>query len=326
MELLFGAEPWAIRGKFAISRGEKTEAWVVVATIRDGVYEGRGECVPYGRYEETIESVQGQLASVKSEIENGAGRRELQRLLPPGAARNAFDCALWDLEAKQKNKTIWELVGIEKPVPKPTAFTVSLDEPERMAESAKNAASHHSLLKIKLGGANDEERLRKVREAAPKARLIVDANEGWNEDSLEKMVRVCESARVELIEQPLPAGKDDALATLKTSIKICADESAHTSADLSELAGRYTAVNIKLDKTGGLTEALTMAQEANGAGLSVMAGCMVSTSLSMAPATVIAQCADYVDLDGPLLLEKDREPAISYREGTIFPTTPALWG
>ena len=325
MELSVKTETWPTKSAFRISRGSKTEVQVIVATIRDGEHVGSGECVPYERYGESVESVQTQIASIKSSVERGVSRDELQRLLPAGAARNALDCALWDLEAKRKGKTIWELVGIE-PKPMPTAFTISLDTPGRMAERAAEAAKTFSFLKTKLGGEGDEERLRKVREAAPKSRLIADANEGWNVNNLEQNIHACEFAGVELIEQPLPAGNDDALLKLKTSIKICADESAHITEDIPKLIGRYSAVNIKLDKTGGLTEALAMAQKGREAGLSVMVGCMVSTSLSMAPATVVAQFADYVDLDGPLLLEKDREPAIEYRAGSIFPTTPKLCG
>jgi L-alanine-DL-glutamate epimerase-like enolase superfamily enzyme len=324
MKLSWAAETWPIRGTFTLSRGTKTETAVVVVTLRDGEYQGRGECVPYMRYGETIQTVQEHIASVKSAIENGVSREELQRLLPPGAARNAVDCALWDLEAKRSGTTVWQLVGLT-PQPLVTAFTISFDTPEAMAKKAAEA-KRYSLLKIKLGGNGDEERLKHVREAAPSARLIADANEGWKPDNLEKMVRACEQLGIELIEQPLPANNDEMLASLKTSIKICADESAHTSADIPKLARGYTAVNIKLDKTGGLTEALAMARAARDAGLSMMVGCMVSTSLSMAPATVIAQYADYVDLDGPLLLAKDREPAIEYRNGEIIPTIPALWG
>ena len=325
MELSCVAESWPIRGKFAISRGSKTEAKVIVATIRDGAHQGRGECVPYSRYGETIESVQKQIATAKSAIESGLGRDDLQNLLPAGAARNALDCALWDLEAKRSGKTIWELVGIQTPQPKPTTYTISLDTPEKMAASAAVATKAFSPLKVKIG-TDDGGRLAAVRNAAPQARLIVDANEGWNEENLEQMLRSCEAAGVELVEQPLPENHSSILQNTRTSIIICADESAHTSADIPKLIGRYQAVNIKLDKAGGLTEALVMLKKAKEVGLSIMVGCHVSTSLSMAPATVIAQYADYVDLDGPLLLEKDREPSIEYHDGNIFPTTSALWG
>src|SRR3989344_2360971 len=324
MELSLKVESWPIRGTFSISRGAKTEAQVIVATIRDGREEGRGECLPYKRYGETVESVQEQIVSVRSAIEGGVDRGELQKLLPAGAARNALDCALGDLEAKRQGKTIWELVGITEPNSVSTCFTISLDTPEKMAKAAQ--ASSYTFLKIKLGAEGDEERLAKIRAAVPKARLIVDANEGWNERNIEAMVRACEVARVELIEQPLPEDKDGVLQGLKTEVPLCADESAYTAADISKLVGRYAAVSIKLDKAGGLTEALKMAQAAKDAGLSIMISCNVSTSLSMAPATVLAQYADYVDLDGPLLLEKDREPSIKYDKGKILPTTPELWG
>ena len=324
MELSCVAESWPIRGRFAISRGEKTEAQVIVATIRDGAHQGRGECMPYSRYGESVESVQDQMASVKSEIENGVGREKLQKLLPAGAARNALDCALWDLETKRSGKTIWELVGIQAPQPKPTAYTISLDTPEKMAAGAAEAAKTFSLLKIKIG-TDDEGRLAAVRNAAPQARLIVDANEGWNESDLEANVRLCESAGVELIEQPVPAKHSNILKNVRTSILLCADESAHTSDDIQKVAENFGAVNVKLDKAGGLTEALKMIEKAKEAGLAIMVGCHVSTSLSMAPATVVAQYADYVDLDGPLLLERDRGPAIGYRDGQIVPTAPDLW-
>ncbi len=322
MELSCVIEKWPIRGAFTISRGSKTEAVVVHVTIREGEYEGHGEGVPYARYGETAESVKKQIESVKGSVES---RDQLQGLLPAGAARNAIDCALWDLEAKKSGKSIWGLVGIGSES-KLTAYTISLDTPEKMGEIARGAAEQYQLLKIKLGGEGDVERLRKVREAVPSTRLIVDANEGWNENNLEDMVRICESVGVELIEQPLAVGEDDALVRLTTSVKICADESAHTSEDFQKLVGRYSAVNIKLDKAGGLTEALKMTRAAKEVGLSVMVGCMVSTSLSMAPATVVAQYADYVDLDGPLLLEKDREPAIEYSSNAIAPTGSAVWG
>ena len=325
MELLIQHEKWPIRGTFAISRGTKTEAEVIVVTLRDGEFQGRGECVPYARYGENIENIKQKINSVSAEVEQGLTREKLQQLLPAGAARNALDCALWDLEAKRSGKTIWDLVGIA-PQAKPTMFTISLDAPEKMAERAAQASKEYSLLKIKLGGEEDAERLQKIREAAPKARLIVDANEGWASENFETMIRACESVGVELIEQPLPAKDDAMLEGIKTPIKICADESVHTNTDIPKLVGRYSAMNIKLDKAGGLTEALAMAREAKEAGLAIMVGCHVSTSLSMAPATVLAQYADYIDLDGPLLLGKDREPGIEYCEGMILPTTPELWG
>src|SRR3989344_7573737 len=228
MELSYVAESWPIRGKFAISRGEKTEAQVIVATVRDGAHQGRGECVPYSRYGESLESVQDQIASVKSEVENGFGQEKLQKLLPAGAARTALDCALWDLEAKRSGKTIWVLVGIQTPQPKPTTYTISLDTPEKMAASAAVATKAFSPLKVKIG-TDDGGRLAAVRNAAPQARLIVDANEGWNEENLEQMLRSCEAAGVELVEQPLPENHSSILKNVRTSILLCADESAHTS-------------------------------------------------------------------------------------------------
>jgi L-alanine-DL-glutamate epimerase-like enolase superfamily enzyme len=335
MELSVKAESWPVREGFAISRGPVHEVQVVVATVRDGGFEGRGESEPYKRYDETVESVQTQIASIHNAFEEGMSRKELQDALPAGAARNALDCALWDLEAKQKGETIWELLGIE-PVPKSISFTIGLDTPETMAKRAADAAKKYSILKIKLGAEGDEERLRAIREAAPEARLIVDANEGWNENNIEAMLRACEAARIELIEQPVSENYSSILPArrslgaggqnTRTSIMLCADESAHTAANIEKLVGTYQAVNIKLDKTGGLTEALAMVKKAKVAGLKIMVGCHVSTSLSMAPATVVAQMADYVDLDGPLLLERDREPSIEYKNGMIFPTTPTLWG
>ena len=325
MELSLAAESWPISVIFALSRGSKAEAEVIVATIRDGEYEGRGECVPYKRYGETIESVKAQIESARSEVEKGLSRTELQKILPPGAARNALDCALWDLEAKQKGRSIWELLNI-KPEPKQTAFTISLHTPGKMAEEASVAAKEYSLLKIKLGAGGDEVRLKKIREAAPHARLIVDVNEGWDENNIGGMIQACESVGVELIEQPVSVEHSNILQNVRTPILICADESAHTSGDIPKLVGYYSAVNIKLDKAGGLTEALAMVKKAKEAGLAIMVGCNVSTSLSMAPATVLAQYADYVDLDGPLLLERDREPSIEYREGMIMPTVSEIWG
>ncbi len=325
MKTSFTTEPWPIRGTFAISRGAKKEAEVIVVTIEHDGYRGRGEGVPYRRYGETVSSAQEQISAIQSEIEKGVDRGKLSELLPAGAARNALDCALWDLECKQKGKTIWELLRIT-PKPMPISYTIGLDGSSVMAEKAREAAKKYSILKLKLGAKGDEERLQKIREAAPKARLIVDANEGWNAGNLEAMLRACESAGVELLEQPVPVEHSNILKNVRTSVSLCADESAHTSADIEKLQGIYQAVNIKLDKAGGLTEALVMAQKAKEAGLKIMVGCIVSTSLSMAPATVVAQYADYVDLDGPLHLAKDRAPAIEYRDGIILPTTPELWG
>lgn len=326
MELKVSIKAWALKEAFTISRNSKTEANTIVVTIEDGVFSGEGECVPYGRYGETVASVSAQINSVSKRIQDSLSREELIHILPAGAARNAIDCALWDLEAKKKNTTIWNLVGISDAMPKQTAFTIVLDTPEKMASRIARMSSEYSLFKVKLGGEDDIKCLQKIREAAPNSTIIVDANEGWDKDNLEQMVRACEDYKVALIEQPLPANDDEALLSLSTSIKICADESIHTSEDLDNLHGKYTAVNIKLDKTGGLTEGLELTRKAREQGFTVMVGCMVSTSLSIAPATVIAQYADYVDLDGPLLLAKDQKNALNYREGNVFPTTSEIWG
>jgi L-alanine-DL-glutamate epimerase-like enolase superfamily enzyme len=318
-------EHWPIAGAFAISRGAKTEAVVVVAELTEGGFRGRGECVPYGRYGETVEGVAAALETLRQPIALGLDRLELQRALPAGAARNALDCAFWDLEAKRAGKPVHELAGLPPPRPVVTAFTISLGTPETMAAAAEKAAAR-PLLKIKLGGDGDAARIAAVRRAAPKAALIVDANEAWRGDNLAQNLAACADAGVVLVEQPLPATGDGALATLQRSIPVCADESMHDRASLAALAGKYDAVNIKLDKTGGLTEALALAAVADRQGLAVMAGCMVSTSLAMAPAMLLAQSARVVDLDGPLLLAKDRPDGLRYVGSLVHPPERALWG
>jgi len=318
-------ESWPIAGGFTISRGVKHEAIVVVATIEDGNYRGRGECVPYPRYGESVESVIGAIEASAPEIEAGLGRERLRDLLPSGAARNALDCALWDLEAKSAGVSVATLAGLKRLEPVETAFTISLASPEEMARKAREAG-HHPLLKLKLGGDGDEARLKAVREAVPDARFIADANEAWSGANLERMLEAASHARVELIEQPLPAGADHVLEWYERRVPICADESAHDRQSLANIAKRYDAVNIKLDKTGGLTEALATVTEARALGLKIMVGCMVATSLAMAPALILAQGADYVDLDGPLLLARDRVPGLTYAAGEVFPPPPALWG
>ena len=315
-------EAWPIRGSFRISRGAKTEARVVVAEISDGAHRGRGECVPYARYGESVESVLAQIASVQGALTD---RAALQAQLLAGAARNAVDCALWDLEAKRSGRRVWELAGLAEPEPRITAYTLSLDEPALMAEAAR-AAADRPLLKLKLGGEGDPERVAAVRQAAPRARLIVDANEAWRPDQLEPFGRALAALGVELIEQPLPASDDAALAAVARPVPICADESCHDRAGLAGLVGRYDCVNLKLDKTGGLTEALALAREAERLGLGLMVGCMVGTSLAMAPATLLAGAAAFVDLDGPLLLARDREAGLSYDGGLVRPPDRALWG
>jgi L-alanine-DL-glutamate epimerase-like enolase superfamily enzyme len=317
-------ERWPISGSFVISRGAKTEATVVVAEISDGEVTGCGECVPYARYSETPESVVAAIESLGKAVEEGLDRSGLQRKLPAGAARNALDCALWDLAAKRAGKRAWELTGLPAPQPVTTAYTLSLDTPEAMAAAAR--AVKYPLLKLKLGARGDVDRVISVRAARPDARLIVDANEGWQASNLEENMEACAAARVELVEQPLPAAEDGALATIERTVPVCADESAHDRASLAKIKGKYDAVNIKLDKTGGLTEALALADEAERAGFILMLGSMVSTSLGVAPAMLLASRARFVDLDGPLLLAKDRSPGLAYEGATVFPPEPALWG
>jgi L-alanine-DL-glutamate epimerase-like enolase superfamily enzyme len=329
LNLTVAVENWPIRGSFAISRGAKTQAVVVVAELGDGKACGRGECVPYVRYGESVEGVSAAIEAMRPQLAAGLTRERLQAAMPPGAARNALDCAFWDLEAKRSGRPVHALAGLAAPRALTTAFTISLGEPAAMAEAAAQVAGR-ALLKVKLGGddrnGGDPARIAAVRAAAPKTTLIVDANEGWSEVSLAANLAACARAKVALVEQPLPAGRDAALATFPHPMPICADESAHGLASLAALAGTYDAVNIKLDKAGGLTEALAMAHEAKGLGLTVMVGCMVATSLAMAPAVLVAQVAAFVDLDGPLLLEKDRDHGLVYRDSEVCPATPALWG
>lgn len=325
LTLALAAERWPIAGAFAISRGAKTEAEVVVAELGDGKARGRGECVPYGRYGESVASVLAAIESLRPRLAAGLDRQALQGALPPGAARNALDCALWDLEAKRSGRPAHALAGLPEPRPCLTAFTISLAAPEVMAAAASGAADR-PLLKVKLGAPDDPRRIAAVRAAAPAARLIVDVNEGWDEDNLAANLAACAEAGVALIEQPLPAGRDAALALVPHLVPICADESARDRHSLAALVGRYDAVNIKLDKAGGLTEALDMMAEARRLGLGIMVGCMVATSLAMAPALLLAQRADFVDLDGPLLLARDRPEGLRYAGSWIHPPVPALWG
>jgi L-alanine-DL-glutamate epimerase-like enolase superfamily enzyme len=325
-KLTIATESWPIAGTFTIARGSKTEAAVVVVTIEDGEFRGRGECVPYARYGETQGSVVEAIEAQHNAIAGGLGREDLLTWMPPGAARNALDCALWDLDAKLHRRPAWQIAQLRQP-PSPvvTCYTLSVGTPDEMRAAAEKV-SHRSLLKVKLSGDGDAARIAAVRKGAPKARLVVDANEAWREDIFDDNMRACAEAGVELIEQPLPAGKDDALTRLSRLIPICADESVHGLASLSQLDGRYDAINIKLDKTGGLTEALALAKEARARHLKVMVGCMVATSLSMAPALLVAQDADWVDLDGPLLLARDRPDGLSYDGSLVAPSAPVLWG
>ena len=315
-------ETWPIAGEFAISRGAKREATAVVARVSDGAVSGRGECCPYGRYGETVEGVRVAIAA----LARVSDRAELSRQMPAGAARNAVDCALWDWEAKRSRTSAAALAGLPAPLrPVTTAYTIGLGSAEAMAAKAA-AVPSLPLLKLKLAGEGDAGRLRAVRRARPDARLIADANEAWTPEQLPELMAVAAETGVEAIEQPLPAGDDAALARIERRVPVCADESLHTRADLAALAGRYDAVNIKLDKAGGLTEALALAADARAAGLRIMVGCMVATSLAMAPALLLAQTADWVDLDGPLLLARDRQPGLAYEGALVHPALPELWG
>ena len=312
-------ETWPIAGQFTIARGAKREAAVVIATVTDGSVTGRGECVPYSRYGETVAGVQAAVLAIKL-----SDRASLLGQMPAGAARNALDCALWDYEAKCAGTSAACLAGLTLG-PVTTAYTISLDAPEVMAAKASAAARTMPLLKLKLAGKGDAERLRQVRSACPSTRLIADANESWTPDLLASLMAVAAETSIELVEQPLPAGADLALAG-RRAVPVCADESVHDRASLEALAGRYDAINIKLDKAGGLTEALALATEARRRNLKVLIGCMVSTSLAMAPAMLLAQDADWVDLDGPLLLASDRTPSLRYDGAIVHPPAAQLWG
>lgn len=318
-------EHWPIAGGFTISRGTKTEAVTVVAEIRQGVDVGRGECTPYARYGETPEGVRDTIEGLTHAVQAGLGRHELAGTLPAGAARNALDCAFWDLEAKRSGRRVAEIAGLPELRPVTTCTTISLGTPDEMAKAAA-AKKDWPILKVKLGQAGDAERIAAVREAAPDARIVIDANEGWSEDELPALLAACAKAGIELVEQPLPADADEALRRIDRSVVVCADESAHDRAGLERLIGRYDAINIKLDKTGGLTEALALADMAREEGLKIMVGCMVATSLAMAPAMLLAQKADWVDLDGPLILAKDREPGLVFDGAIITPPERELWG
>jgi L-Ala-D/L-Glu epimerase len=325
LSLTVRSELWPIAGAFTIARGAKTEAEVVVAEVRDGVYAGRGECVPYARYGETVEGVVAAIEGMRALLADGLTREALQSAMRAGAARNALDCAHWDLLANATGEPVYVLAALPAPRPLVTAYTISLGTRDTMAEAAAKASAR-KLLKVKLGGEGDAERIRAVRMAAPNAELIVDANEAWRADNLAANLAACAEAGVTLVEQPLPAGDDAALASITRPIPVCADESVHDRASLAALVGKYDAVNIKLDKTGGLTEALAMAQEAERLGLRLMVGCMVATSLSMAPAVLVAQRARVVDLDGALLLARDREHGLRYEGSLVYPASPSLWG
>lgn len=318
-------DSFPLKTPFVIARGAKTEARVVAVTLTDGRVTGHGECTPYARYGETVESVL--LAIGKASDTPGCleSRAALAEALPPGAARNALDCAFWDLEAKAAGVSAAMQAGYATVSPVETCFTLSLDTPEAMANAARAAAAH-ALLKLKLGGDGDAARMAAVRQARPDARLVADANEAWTPEMLGPLLDAAAAARFELIEQPLSADADDALERRARSVPVCADESAHVAADIPQLAARYDAVNIKLDKAGGLTEALAMLKAARRADLKVMVGSMVASSLAVAPAFLLAQDADWVDLDGPLLLAEDRDPAAVFKNGLLHPPRAQLWG
>ncbi|MEX0696377.1 MAG: N-acetyl-D-Glu racemase DgcA [Dongiaceae bacterium] len=324
-QLRIVAETWPLAGRFAISRGSRTAADVVVVELAEGAAVGHGECMPYGRYGETVPGVVERIEALRGELERGLERADLQAALPAGAARNAIDCALWDLEAKRSGVPAWQRAGLAPLHAVTTAYTLGLDGVEAMAAAARVQA-HRPLLKLKLAGPGDLERVRAVRENAPRSRLIVDANEAWTPALFAELSPRLRELGVELIEQPLPAGADDALADIARPVPVCADESCHVAADLPLLVGKYDAVNIKLDKTGGLTEALRLAADAEARGFAAMVGCMVATSLAMAPALLVAQEARWVDLDGPLLLARDRDPGLRYEDSLVQPPAPALWG
>ncbi|WP_265518763.1 N-acetyl-D-Glu racemase DgcA [Nitratireductor luteus] len=325
LSLTVEVERFPIAGVFRISRESRTEAAVVTCTISDGAALGRGECVPYKRYGETLEGVVKLIENQRPGIAGGLTRQELLTKMPAGAARNAVDCALWDFEAKRSGTPVHELVGQQPPQPVTTASTISLGEPEEMAAQAR-AFSDRPLLKVKVGSTKDAARIQAVAAAAPNSQLIIDANEGWNDDNIQENLLACAQLKVVLVEQPLPVGKDAILRHIPHAVPICADESLHTADDLEALRGLYDAINIKLDKTGGLTAALELRDKARELGFSVMVGCMVGTSLAMAPSILLAQGADFVDLDGPLILKEDRIPGLKYLGALVSPPDPELWG
>ena len=321
MEIEITRDVFKLAQVFTISRGSRSEAQVLTVTLTDRGHTGRGECVPYARYGETLDSVSDQISGLPDTFD----RAGLYDLLPAGAARNAVDCALWDLAAKQAGQRVWDMAGLAPPRPEITAYTLSLETPEVMqAQAAKNA--HRPLLKIKLGTPDDMPRLEAVRKGAPAARIIVDANEGWSAEVYTDLAPHLVRLGVDLVEQPLPAGEDDVLIGMARPVPVCADESCHDRASLAGLKGKYDVVNIKLDKTGGLTEALALKEAALAQGYGVMVGCMVGSSLAMAPAVLVAQGAAVVDLDGPLLLAEDRDNALVFDENGVHPPDAALWG
>ncbi|MFK7944938.1 MAG: N-acetyl-D-Glu racemase DgcA [Paracoccaceae bacterium] len=325
MKLSVREDVFPIAGGFTISRGTRTESRVVTVELEQGGVRGWAECYPYARYDETVESVIAQIESAAGALSDGLDRAALQDAMAPGAARNGLDCAMWDLEAKTAGVRVWELAGLPEPQPIITAFTLSLEDPEVMRTKAA-ANAHRPLLKIKLGGAGDIDRLRAVREGAPDARIIVDANEGWDAATYARIAPLVLELGVTMVEQPLPAESDEALAGMDRPLPVCADESCHDRASLVGIAGKYDMINIKLDKTGGLTEALALKAAAEAQGLQVMVGCMIGSSLGMAPGVLVAQGAAITDLDGPLLLAEDRAHGLTYDTAGVHPPAANLWG
>jgi len=321
MSIEVTSEAFRLARVFTISRGSRTEAKVLTVRVSDADRVGWGECVPYARYGESLESVTAQIMG----LHEGIDRVALQSVLPAGAARNAVDCALWDLEAKSSGRHVWDLAGLAAPGPELTAYTLSLESPEAMEAQARAHAAR-PLLKIKLGTPDDMPRLEAVRRGAPKARIIVDANEGWTAEVYADLAPHLIRLGVEMVEQPLPAGADAMLSEIARPLPVCADESCHDRASLPDLVGKYDMVNIKLDKTGGLTEALALRAEAQTMGFGIMVGCMVGTSLAMAPALLVAQGVAVTDLDGPLLLAEDRSHPLRFDAAGVHPADTDLWG
>lgn len=319
------SEIWPLKEVFHISRGVKTQADVIVAELEQGVFRGRGEAVPYARYGETIESVTAQIKAVAAEVEGGVSPERLLEILPAGAARNAVDCALWDIICREQETPLWELLDLPRPRGMETAVTISIGSAETMAEKA-SVYKDYPLLKIKLDDQDIKARITAIRQAAPNPRIIIDPNESWTMQHLRGLDSFLHRMKIDLLEQPLAAGQDGDLADFNGKIPICADESCHTREDLAGLVGKYQVVNIKLDKTGGLTEAMSVKKQAEAMGFDIMVGCMVSTSLAMAPALLLAHDVAFVDLDGPILIKEDREYGLNLIQGYISGLSPELWG